>query len=104
MTTFEVDLLDSKATAEAAADIASRFAVTHVVHNAGAIRPALLPDVKEEDLQALTQLHLGAALTLVQATLPRHAIGRASGASSCCRRVARSACRPAPPIPPPRPG
>lgn len=71
MTAFEVDLLDSKATSEAAADIASRFAVTHVVHNAGAIRPALLPDVKEEDLQALTQLHLGAALALVQATLPR---------------------------------
>ena len=47
LTAFEVDLLDSKATAEAAADIASRFAVTHVVHNAGAIRPALLPDVKK---------------------------------------------------------
>ena len=71
LTVFEVDLLDSKATTQAAADIASRFAVTHVVHNAGAIRPALLPDVKEEDLQALTQLHLGAALALVQATLPR---------------------------------
>ena len=71
LTALEVDLLDSKATAEAAADIASRFAVTHVVHNAGAIRPALLPDVQEQDLQALTQLHLGAALALVQATLPR---------------------------------
>ena len=71
LTAFEVDLLDSKATAEAAADIASRFAVTHVVHNAGAIRPALLPDVQQEDLQALTQLHLGAALALVQAALPR---------------------------------
>ena len=42
----------------------------HVVHNAGAIRPALLGDVKAEDLNALTQLHLGAALALVQATLP----------------------------------
>jgi 3-oxoacyl-[acyl-carrier protein] reductase len=67
---IEVDLTDAKATAEVAADLASRFEVTHVVHNAGAIRPALLPDVKPEDLTALTQLHLGAALALVQAVLP----------------------------------
>lgn len=40
------------------------------MHNAGVIRPALLPDVEQDDLQALTQLHLGAALTLVQAALP----------------------------------
>jgi len=66
----EVDLTDRKATAQAAADVAARFAVTHVVHNAGVIRPALLPDVKLEDLDALTELHLGAALLLVQATLP----------------------------------
>ena len=50
--------------------IAGRFAVTHVVHNAGVIRPALLPDVKLDDLDALTQLHLGAAITLMQAALP----------------------------------
>lgn len=66
----EVDLTDAKATAAVAADIASQFEVSHVVHNAGAIRPALLGDVKAEDLNALTQLHLGAALALVQATLP----------------------------------
>jgi 3-oxoacyl-[acyl-carrier protein] reductase len=66
----EVDLTDRKATAQAAADIAARFAVTHVVHNAGVIRAALLPDVKLEDLDDLTELHLGAALLLVQATLP----------------------------------
>ncbi len=67
---IEVDLLDATATEQAAADVASRFAVTHFVHNAGAIRPALLPEVKASDLDALTQLHLGAAITLVQATLP----------------------------------
>jgi 3-oxoacyl-[acyl-carrier protein] reductase len=66
-----VDLTDRKATAEVASHIASRFEVTHLVHNAGAIRPALLPDVKVEDLHALTQLHLGAALLLAQATLPK---------------------------------
>src|SRR5271169_405410 len=66
----EVDLLDRAATEQAAAEVARRFAVTHVVHNAGVIRPALLPDVKQDDLDALTQLHLGAAITLVQAVLP----------------------------------
>jgi NAD(P)-dependent dehydrogenase (short-subunit alcohol dehydrogenase family) len=67
---IEVDLLDRAATEPAAADVARRFAVTHLVHNAGAIRPALLPDVKLDDLEALTQLHLGSAITLVQAMLP----------------------------------
>ena len=36
------DLLDPKETADAAAEIAGRD-VTHVVHNAGLIRPNLLP-------------------------------------------------------------
>jgi len=67
---IEVDLADKEATEQAAADVAARFAVTHLIHNAGAIRPALLPDVKLDDLEALTQLHLGAAITLVQAALP----------------------------------
>jgi 3-oxoacyl-[acyl-carrier protein] reductase len=65
-----VDLLDPVATAQAAQDIAERHAITHVVHNAGVIRPALLPDVAPTDLAALTQLHLNAALTLTQAALP----------------------------------
>ena len=66
----DVDLMDAAATGQAAADVASRFAVTHVVHNAGVVRPALLPDVALDDLQALSQLHLGAAIALVQAALP----------------------------------
>ena len=66
----EADLLDPIATAQAAQDIAERHAVTHIVHNAGIIRAALLPDVKPDDLAALTQLHLNTALLLVQAALP----------------------------------
>jgi NAD(P)-dependent dehydrogenase (short-subunit alcohol dehydrogenase family) len=66
----EVDLLDNNAVAQAAADVAKRFAVTHLVHNAGTIRPASIEQTKIEDLQALTQLHLGAALTITQAVLP----------------------------------
>jgi len=66
----EVDLMDAAATGQAAAEVASRFAITHVVHNAGVVRPAPLPDVELDDLQALAQLHIGAAITLVQAVLP----------------------------------
>jgi NAD(P)-dependent dehydrogenase (short-subunit alcohol dehydrogenase family) len=97
----EVDLMDAAATGQAAADVASRFAVTHVVHNAGVVRPALLPDVELDDLQALSQLHLGAAITLVQAALPamkknrfgrivlmssRGALGLADLGAGACRR------------------
>jgi len=65
-----VDLLDAEATRQAADEIADRFGVSHIVHNAGAIRPAPLPAVQQDDLHALTQLHLGAPLLLVQAALP----------------------------------
>jgi NAD(P)-dependent dehydrogenase (short-subunit alcohol dehydrogenase family) len=66
----EVDLTDAAATAQAAADIARSHAITTVVHNAGVIRPALLPEVKLEDLSALVNLHLSAAILLTQASLP----------------------------------
>jgi 3-oxoacyl-[acyl-carrier protein] reductase len=65
-----VDLFDAKATADAAADVAARHDVSHVVHNAGIIRPNLIEQVTPDDIAALSQLHLGAALTLVQAALP----------------------------------
>lgn len=75
----QVDLLDPGATAQACGDIAARHAVTHVVHNAGVIWPNLLPDVSLDELQGLTQIHLGAAISLVQAVLPgmqRQGFGR----------------------------
>jgi 3-oxoacyl-[acyl-carrier protein] reductase len=67
---IQVDLYDPKATADVAKDVASRHAISHVVHNAGIIRPNLIEQVTVEDITALSQLHLGAALTLVQAALP----------------------------------
>jgi len=67
---IEVDLMDRAATVQAARDIASRFELTTIIHNAGVIRPALLPEVQLEDLDALVNLHLGAAISLVQAALP----------------------------------
>jgi len=67
---IEVDLADRKATAEAARELVQRFEVTTIVHNAGVIRPALLPEVKLDDLDVLVDLHLGCAIQLVQAALP----------------------------------
>jgi 3-oxoacyl-[acyl-carrier protein] reductase len=66
-----VDLLDPAATRAAAAAAVARHQVTHCVHNAGAIRPNPIEAAEVSDLQALAQLHLGAALILLQAALPR---------------------------------
>src|ERR1700733_930787 len=66
----ETDLTDARGTAQVAASLARQFAIGTVVHNAGIIRPNLLPDVRQEDLDDLTQLHLGAAILIVQAALP----------------------------------
>lgn len=70
MHSIEVDLMDRAATAQAAQDAAQRFAPTVLVHNAGVIRAALLPDVQLADMDALVQLHLGSATQLLQAMLP----------------------------------
>ncbi|MBK0328937.1 SDR family oxidoreductase [Rhodobacteraceae bacterium F11138] len=68
--TVRCDLLDADAVAAAGADIASRHEVTHLIHNAGVIWPNLLEDAKPSDITGLAQLHLGSALSLVQAFLP----------------------------------
>ena len=66
----EVDLSDAAATQQASRDVAAQFPITTLVHNAGAIREKPLEQVTPDDLEALTQLHLAAAITLVQAALP----------------------------------
>ena len=58
---MEVDLFDNAATEQAAREVATQRQVTHFIHNAGLIRPALLPDVTQDDL---------AAVTIMQAVLP----------------------------------
>ena len=68
--TTQVDLGDREATRRVAAEVAAMHAPTTLVHNAGTIRPALLADVELADLDALVELHLGAAIQLVQAVLP----------------------------------
>jgi len=66
----EVDLCDRQATAQAVQEVNQRFQVTTLVHNAGVIRPALLPEVQLGDLDALVDLHLGCAIQLLQGALP----------------------------------
>ena len=61
-----VDLTDVEATTRAVKGVKA----TTLIHNAGVIRPALLPDVKLEDFEALTNLHLVAPIILMQALLP----------------------------------
>lgn len=65
-----VDLLDAKATAAIAEDVARQHRVTHIVHNAGVIRPNPVGEVTAADIAALAQLHLAAPLMLLTAALP----------------------------------
>lgn len=64
------DLLEPGAVQAAADHIAETFEVTHLVHNAGLIWPNLIEEAKPSDITGLSQLHLGSALTLLQAVLP----------------------------------
>lgn len=66
----KVDLLDAQATQAAAAQVTGEFKVSHFIHNAGVIWPHLLEEVTLDELQGLTQIHLGSAMTLAQACLP----------------------------------
>ncbi len=65
-----VDLADRDATRAAAMQVAQQHQVTTFIHNAGVIRAALLEEVELEDLDYLTNIHIGAAITLTQAFLP----------------------------------
>jgi len=76
---LEADLLDPDTVDNAATTIAANYQVTHLVHNAGLIWPNLLEKAKPSDISGLAQLHLGSALTLLQAVLPsmkEHRFGR----------------------------
>ncbi len=66
----KVDLLDEAATKAAADRIAARRDVTHVVHNAGLIWPNVLEEVKPEEIDGLTRLHVTSPMILTQAFVP----------------------------------
>lgn len=68
--TYPVDLSDTAATVEVAEEIATQNQVTTFIHNAGVIKPDLLEDVKLDDLEYLTRLHLGSAISFTQCFIP----------------------------------
>lgn len=67
---IKVDLGDRGATEAVARQIAEDYAIGVFVHNAGVIRSAPIENVQLDDLDYLTQLHLGSAVSLTQAILP----------------------------------
>jgi 3-oxoacyl-[acyl-carrier protein] reductase len=66
---ISVDLADAEAARAAAFALAAEAPATTIVHCAGAIREKPLEATLIEDLQALANLHLAAAVSLVQANL-----------------------------------
>jgi len=66
----EVDLTNIAQSTAAFQDAARYWPTTRVVHNAGATFEKPLEEVLPEDLDAVTQLHLGSAIAMVQAALP----------------------------------
>ncbi len=67
---IRLDLSDPAATRAIAGEISAGHEISHLVHSAGAIRPALLDNVTPTDLHTLTDLHLVAPTLLAQAALP----------------------------------
>lgn len=65
-----VDLTDAAATREVFFDLARETPATTLIHCAGVTREKVLEDASLDDLDALARLHLGAAMSLVQANLP----------------------------------
>jgi len=68
--TVQVDLTDLVATRQVVDGLARQYCITNIVHNAGAVRERPLEQVTAEDFQALTNLHMGAAIALAQACVP----------------------------------
>jgi len=69
VTDHEIDLIDRDAVDALCRTLADCGARTFI-HNAGIIRPNLLGDVALDDLDALNQLHIGAAVQIAQALIP----------------------------------
>lgn len=69
VTDYEIDLIDRRAVDALCTTLADSGARTFI-HNAGIIRPNLLGEVALDDLDALNQLHIGAAVQIAQALIP----------------------------------
>ena len=69
VTDVEVDLSDVEATKSAITGLAGQYEITSLVHNAGVIRPDLIEDVKLEDVEYVTSLHIYTSILLTQGVL-----------------------------------
>lgn len=65
----KVDLSDTAATQQLAAELAAEYPVTRIIHNAGVVRERPLDQVTQGDFDALSALHLSAPITLVRENL-----------------------------------
>lgn len=65
----EVDLSDAAHTRAVIDRLTDEYAITRVVHNAGVIRPALVEDVRLDDVEYLMRLHLHTSILLMQGVL-----------------------------------
>lgn len=72
----QVDLADVDATRDVVRELAGDHKITSLIHNAGVIRPDLIENVKLEDVEYVTKLHLYASITLVQGTLDAMKAGK----------------------------
>lgn len=69
VTDIEIDLSDIEATRRVIKELATEFEITSLVHNAGVIRADLIEDVKLDDVEYVTRLHLFASILLAQGVI-----------------------------------
>ncbi len=70
LSAYTADLTNMDETRRVASTICAEHTIDALVHNAGIILPALLPDARAEDILTLAQLHLASPMVLTQAALP----------------------------------
>ena len=69
-TFIKVDVSDENVLRAALAEVTARHAITHLVNNAGIVRPATIERTTIADLQAVMSVNVAAAIICVQALLP----------------------------------
>ena len=67
---YQVDISDEKALRTALAEINHSHTITRLVNNAGIVRPANIENTSLEDLHAVMNVNIAAAIICVQAVLP----------------------------------
>lgn len=67
---YEVDVSDGQALRAALAEASSKYRITRLVNNAGIVRPATIEKITIEDLHAVMNVNVAAAIICVQELLP----------------------------------